>query len=196
MPKKVTFKNGKGQKIVGLLNIPNGKPPFPVVIICHGFKGYKEQLHLQTLATKLAQNGMVAFRPDFTNNIGESFGKLEDIMFSSELTDLKSIINYTIKQKFVDKKRIGLTGHSLGGQLILHYAPTDKRVKVLVDLAGPIYRGDGNTSLERNVNSQLANAKKTGYFYLNSSRTNKKYRFKIRYYYDLLKHDTPSKVKK
>ncbi|MAF13937.1 MAG: hypothetical protein CMI53_03520 [Parcubacteria group bacterium] len=196
MAKRVTLKNNKGQTIVGLLNIPKGKPSFPAVIICHGFKGYKEQLHLQTLATELSESSIVALRPDFTNNIGKSFGKLEDIMFSQELTDLKSIINYLVKQKFVDKKRIGLVGHSLGGQLILHYAPTDKRVKVLVDLAGPIYRGKGSTNLERSANNQMTEAKKTGFFYIFSKKRNRKYKLKLDFYFDLLRHKTPEQVKK
>lgn len=196
MTRKVTFKNNKGQKIVGLLNIPKGQPPYPAVVICHGFKGYKEQLHLQTLATKLAQNGIVALRFDFTNEVGGSFGKLEDITFSQGLKDLKSTIDYVAKQKFVDKKRIGLTGHSLGGQQILHYTPTDKRVKALVDLAGVIYRGDGGTNMERAVKKQLNQAKKTGYYYIISKRTKKTYKIKLNFYYDVLKHDTPAQVKK
>lgn len=160
MIKKVSFKNKQGQKIVGILNIPKGKPPFPAVIICHGFKGYKEQQHLKTLATSLAAKGILAFRFDFGNGVGESYGKLENISFSQYLKDLKTAIDYLLKQKIVDRRRIGLAGHSLSGQLILHYAPTDKRIKALVDLAGVAFRGAGRTSIEKNIKLQLAEAKK------------------------------------
>lgn len=196
MPRKISFKNNIGQRIVGILHKPQGKPPFPAVVICHGFKGYKEQLHLQTIATKLAQEGIVALRFDFTNEVGGSFGKLEDITFSQGLKDLKSAVDYIAKQKFVDKNRIGLAGHSLGGQQILHYTPTDKRIKALVDLAGVVYRGDGSTNMERSVKKQSDNIKKTGYFFLVSKRTKKKYRIKGRFYTDILKHNTPAQVKK
>jgi len=196
MTKKVTFKNNKKQKLVGILNIPKGQGPFPAVIICHGFKGYKEQLHLKTLATALAKEKIVVLRFDFGNGIGESYGKLENITFTQYLGDLKSAVNYISKQKFVDKQRIGLAGHSLGGQLILTYAPTDKRIKVLVDLAGVVFRGGGKTHLEKTIKPQLERAKKIGYFSIESKRTGHKYKIKTRYYFDLLKHNTSAKIKK
>jgi hypothetical protein len=196
MIKKVYFKNKKGQKLAGLFNIPKTKPPFPAVIICHGFKGVKETRHLSSLAGVLAKNGILSFRFDFGNGEGKSYGKLEDITFTQYLQDLKTAVDYVYKQKMVDKKRIGLAGHSLGGQLMLHYAPNDKRIKVLADLAGVVFRGGGHTNLERNVMRQLAEAKKTGYFKVYSKRTGKIYRIKIGYYFDILKYNTPAQVKK
>lgn len=194
--KKIIFKNSRNQKLVGILDIPKTKPPYPAVIICHGFKGYKEQMHLRTLASLFAQNGILALRFDFGNGVGKSYGKLEDIKFSQYLGDLKAAVDYIFKNKLVDNKRIGLAGHSLGGQLILHYAPTDRRIKVLADLAGVVFRGGGQTNLEKNVMLQLAQAKKTGYFQIRSARTGKKYRIKISYYFDILKHNTPAQIRK
>jgi len=196
MQKKVSFKNNAGKQLIGVLNIPLGKPPFPAVIICHGFKGYKEQMHLKTLAAELAKKGIISFRFDFGNGVGESYGKLEDITFTQYLQDLKSAVNYLSKRNFVNQKRIGLAGHSLGGQLILHYAPTDKRIKVLADLAGVVFRGAGKTNLEENLKVQLAEAKRSGYFFITSKRTGKKYKIKLGYYFELLKHNTPAQIKK
>jgi len=196
MIRKISFKNNQGQKLVGIFNIPKGKPPFPAVIICHGFKGYKEQMHLNSLANELAKNGILAFRFDFGNGVGKSYGQLEDLTFTQYLADLKAAVDYVYKNKLVDKNRIGLSGHSLGGQLILHYAPGDKRIKVLADLAGVVFRGGGQTNLERNVLLQLAQAKKTGYFQVTSKRTGKVYKIKIGYYFDILKYNTPAQVKK
>jgi len=196
MQKKVSFKNNAGKKLSGILNIPKTQPPFPAVIICHGFKGYKEQGHLKTLAVELSKKGIVSFRFDFGNGVGESYGKLEDITFTQYLQDLRSAVNYLFKQNFIDQKRIGLAGHSLGGQLILHYAPTDKRIKVLADLAGVVSRGDGKTNIEQKVKKRFEEAKKSGYFFVYSKRNRKKYRIKIGYYFDLLKYNTPGQIKK
>ena len=44
MVEKITFKNNKGQKLVGIIHIPNKKKKLPAVIICHGFKRTKEQI--------------------------------------------------------------------------------------------------------------------------------------------------------
>ncbi len=194
--RNIIFEDKKGRKIVGILNMPKGAGPFPAVVICHGFKGYKEQLHLKSLAEKLAKDNILSLRFDFGNGVGKSYGKLEDIKFSQYLDDLKSAVDYLTKQSFVDAKRIALVGHSLGGQLILHYASTDKRIKVLVDLAGVVLRGVEKTNIEKNVKNQMKQAKKLGYFYIFSKRTGKKYRIKIDYYFDLLKHDTPAQIKK
>ncbi|MFA6410217.1 MAG: alpha/beta fold hydrolase [Candidatus Buchananbacteria bacterium] len=196
MEKKIIFKNNRGQKIAGVFNIPKTKPPYPAVIICHGFKGYKDQAHLKSLASSLAKQGILAFRFDFGNGVGKSYGKLEDITFAQYLNDLKTVIDFISKNKTVDKNRIGLVGHSLGGQLILHYAPSDKRVKVLADWAGVIFRGGGQTNLGKIIMLQLDEAKKTGYFQIRSARTGKVYKIKIDYYFDILKHNTPAWVKK
>jgi len=196
MQKKISFKNNKGQKIVGILHKPNKKPCGHGVVICHGFKGYKEQAHLKSLSSALEHAGFVALRFDFTNEVGESFGKLENIKFSDHLADLKSAVDYISKQKNVDPKKIGLVGHSLGGQLVIHYAPTDKRIKAIVGLAGSYIRGKGKTSLEKKALEQRKVAKETGYFYIYSGRTKKRYKIKIDFYIDLIKHDTPSQAKK
>lgn len=196
MTKKNSFKNKQGQTIVALIDVPKGQGPFPAIILCHGFKGYKEQLHLKTLAQALASRGFIVLRPDFTDGVGESDGKLEDIKFSKELTDLRSAVDYLVKQKNVDPKRIGLAGHSLGGQLVVHYAPSDKRIKALVGLAGSYIRGNGMTSLERNALANAKESKKTGYFSVHSKRTGKTHPIKIGFYYDLLKHNTYNEAKK
>lgn len=195
MKKKVVLQNLKKQKIVGILNIPKIKPPYPAVIICHGFKGYKEQMHLQSLASQLAQNGILAFRFDFGNGLGESYGQLEDISFGQYLDDLKTVVNYLAKQKFVDKKRIGLAGHSLGGQLILHYAPIDKRIKVLADLAGVIYHGLGDTGIEKILKKQSINIEKDSHFFVFSKSKKKKFKVKINFYFELVNCNTAKKIK-
>lgn len=197
MTKKISLKNKQGERIVALWDVPSGiKPPFPAIILCHGFKGYKEQLHLRTLAQALVSRGFVVLRPDFTDGVGESDGLLEDVRFSKELTDLGSVVDYLVKQKNIDPKRIGLSGHSLGGQLIFHYAPSDRRIKALAGLAGSYVRGRGMTSLEKNALSQASEAKKSGYFHIESKRTRKKHQIKIGFYYDLLRHDTLKEAKK
>ena len=196
MVKKISFLNDKRQNIVGLLNIPNGRGPFPAVIICHGLKGYKEQAHLKSLASALASQGLAALRFDFTNEVGKSFGQLENVKFSQELKDLKAAIDYLTRQKFVDAGRIGLVGHSLGSQLVFHYAPTDRRVKVLAGLAGSYIRGKGLTNLEKQAQAYLPPASRKNYFYIYSKRTKKRYKIKIDFYYDLLKHDTSARIKK
>jgi len=69
------------------------------------------------MAWKMAQNGIVAFRFDFTDGLGESDGKMEDIKFTEELKDLKAVVDFVAEQDFIDEERMALAGHSLGGKL-------------------------------------------------------------------------------
>ena len=181
MEKRVSLKNNLGKRIVGILNVPKGKPPFSAVVICHGLKGYKEQRHLKTLACELEKNKILALRFDFTNEVGQSAGNIENLSFSQELKDLKSVIDYLTRQKIVDHKRIGLAGHSLGGQIILTYAPSDGRVKALADLAGVTFR-DGTTNTEKTIREQMPLAKETGYFFVYSGSKRKKFKIKCQPY--------------
>ena len=65
--KKISFKNNKGQKLVGIIHIPDKNKKHPTVIICHGFKRTKEQIIPLVLSRNLSVNGFVVLRFDFAN---------------------------------------------------------------------------------------------------------------------------------
>jgi dipeptidyl aminopeptidase/acylaminoacyl peptidase len=196
MEKRVVLRNRQNKKIIGIFNIPRTKPPFSAVIICHGFKGYKEQVHLRSLAGELCRRGILAFRFDFTNEVGESDGDIFDISFRRGLTDLRAVVDHLCRQKFIDNKRLGLAGHSLGGQMILHYAPADKRIKVLADLAGVIdwRRYPGSTA--KQVGQNWEAIKKAGYYVVESRGKRKKYRIKADFFKELQGVNTLAQIKK
>src|SRR3989344_942546 len=196
MQKKVSFRNPQGEKLVGVLHQVRQQGQRPAAVICHGFKGDKDSLQLKTMASNFAAAGIVTLRFDFANKPGESDRPFEDLLFSQMLKDLKTAIDFLGKQKNVDKNRIGLAGHSLGGKLVMTYAATDKRIKVAADLAAPIDRAGGKTGVEKLAAGQGAVAKKRGYFIVFSKRLHKHYRLKYRYLADLLKHNTPAQIKK
>jgi len=105
MIRKVSFLNERRKKIVGVLNLPKSKPPYPAVLICHGFKGQKDQPWLKAQAEGLAKIGILALRIDFTNGVGESDGKLENIKLSQYLSDIDSAVKYLSGLKIVDPER-------------------------------------------------------------------------------------------
>lgn len=148
-------------------------------------------MHLLSLARELAKNGILAFRFDFGNGIGESYGRIEDIKFGQYLNDLKAAVDFLSRQKIVDQKRIGLIGHSLGGQLIMHYAPSDKRIKAAADLAGVI-----NRKADFGRMYKYKEAEKTGYFIAYSRSKRRFLKIKFEYLKDLLNYNTVEKIKK
>lgn len=120
MEKAVSFKNSKGQRLLGILHIPETSGKHPAVICCHGFAGDKigkYRLRVR-LARSLCEKGFVVFRFDFSGH-GDSEGELDDISVVQELDDLECAIKFLKKQPAVDTKRIGAVGHSLGGEIVI-----------------------------------------------------------------------------
>ena len=87
---------------------------YPVAIIYHGLTGYKEENHLNAVNDSLVRAGFATVRFDF-NGHGKSEGLFRDMTLENELDDALKIYEWTVAQKWADKDRIFVTGHSQGG---------------------------------------------------------------------------------
>ncbi|MCX6814338.1 MAG: alpha/beta fold hydrolase [Candidatus Aenigmarchaeota archaeon] len=115
--KKVSFQNGRGQKLAGILHEADSDK---VVILLHGFGGDKDEqgIFVRT-AENLNKNGFSALRFDFAGS-GESEGEFSEMSFSSGIEDLNSAIEFVKNKGY---KKIGLVGQSFGGAVsILGYS--------------------------------------------------------------------------
>lgn len=136
--RKVSFENSRALKIAGVLDYPDGpEGKLPAVVIAHGFGAFKEYTPLVKLSRDLVSNSFVTLRFDFSNCIGESEGKCEDMMLSHQVNDLASAINYMKDVTFVDPNRIGVVGHSLGGLTCIVTATTKRSIKAIVTVSSP-----------------------------------------------------------
>lgn len=124
MQKKISFKNSKGQRLVGVLHIPtcssrakskgNGKGPFPTVIVQHGFRANHKLPFIKSIASALEKNGFIALR--FTlSGYPPSSGSYKDVLISQSIKDIGSALKFLLKIPQVKKHRIGIVGHSMGG---------------------------------------------------------------------------------
>jgi len=130
---EVWFKNSKGEKLFGILYVPAGDKKFPAVVYIHGFGGGSYETKIKYLCNELAKNGIVALQFDmYDKPTGKSEPDIRYMDIPQQLDATKSAIDFIEKLSYVNKTKIGLTGHSRGGMTVLLYAPTDKRVKVLV----------------------------------------------------------------
>ncbi|GEN32961.1 alpha/beta hydrolase [Aneurinibacillus danicus] len=106
----------------------------PVVIICHGFKGFKDWGMFPRIGEYMAEQGFVAITFNFSGNgVGEdpeSFTELEKFgrnTYQQELNDLDFLIQQ-VKHgglplgEHMDAYRIGIMGHSKGGGDTILYA--------------------------------------------------------------------------
>lgn len=135
MEEKVFIKNSKGLKLASVLHCPDKNKQYPAMIILHGFTGYKEESHIEELAKSLAKNGFAAITFDCSGS-GESEGTFEkDYLVSNYLEDIKYIYNYVQKLEFVDKNRIGVVGHSMGGMLSVIFASMQPKIKACIAIS-------------------------------------------------------------
>lgn len=131
MEKFVEFKSNK-KRIVGILHIPEGKPKFPGVLLCHGFTGTKSESHFifTKLARNLVKNGIVVLRFDFIGS-GDSEGNFEEMTLETEIADGEKAIEYLMKRKEVIKEKTGILGVSMGSVIATYLASKYKNVKSL-----------------------------------------------------------------
>ena len=110
--------DNKGLVLRGILHRPLSKEKIPVVIMYHGFTGYKHEIHFMFAKTSklLEKKGIASVRFDFSGS-GESDGEFKDMTFSSELSDALKIFEYVKKLDFVDKSKIYILGMSMGGAI-------------------------------------------------------------------------------
>lgn len=123
-----------GKKVSGLINIPTTSSTFPVIIMIRGYVDleiYQTGIGTQHGREVLAQNGFITLAPDFLG-YGESdmpFGSsLEErfLTYPTILTLIASIknLNQVLEENNyqdikADSEKIGIWGHSNGGQIAL-----------------------------------------------------------------------------
>lgn len=140
---------GNGEMIKGDLKFSksNENGPLPLVIICHGFKGFKDWGFFPTLGNHLAESGFASIVFNFSlNGIGDNpydFDRLDNFQrntFSREHDELEFLID-AIKKKTIpefaalDTENITLVGHSRGGAAVVTVASRREEVRALITLA-------------------------------------------------------------
>ncbi|HKI05051.1 MAG TPA: alpha/beta fold hydrolase [Thermoanaerobaculia bacterium] len=149
MSETVPFQLDTGNtSLHGLVDLPDAPGERPAVVICHGFKGFMEWGFFPYLAHLLAERGFVAVRFNLSgtgmqpgDELVTDTGAFRANTYSRELADLLAVLEATgetIAPGRVDRRRLGLFGHSRGGGAALLAAsrsPWLERVRALVTWA-------------------------------------------------------------
>lgn len=120
----------------------------PIVVFCHGYKGYKDWGAWELVAKTFAEAGVLFVKFNFSYNGGskdnpidfpdlDAFGKNT---YTIERNDLGKVIDWIMVTKLLPKKNVDLSnltviGHSRGGGIALLQAGKDKRVKKVITWA-------------------------------------------------------------
>jgi len=133
------FQNRKGQKIVGVIEKPDGEIK-GTCVVQHGWGGNKERPTAQAIKNAFLESGFQTFNFDTTNSFGESDGNYEKSTLGLHWEDLEDVVKWVQKQDWY-KGPLALTGHSMGGYAVARYAEEyPDEVSYLVPVA-PVVSG-------------------------------------------------------
>jgi dienelactone hydrolase len=118
-----TLTNKEKKKVTGLINIPAGEGPFPLIVMFRGYVDqeiYKTGTGTQRAGEYFARNGYATIAPDFLGYAGSDSeaGNIFESRFQTYTTALTLLSSLqSIKQW--NGKDVFIWGHSNGGQIAL-----------------------------------------------------------------------------
>jgi uncharacterized protein len=148
----VPLTNPRGLSFQVDVRMPDGQGISPVVIICHGFKGFKDFAFFPYTSRQLCDQGFAVVTMNFSGNgIGDdplnftALDRFEQNTISQELDDIAAVLDGIASGRLLgaqgDMQRLGIMGHSRGGCTAIVKAAEDPRLKCLATWASPAALG-------------------------------------------------------
>lgn len=170
--------------------------PIPMVIFCHGYKGFKDWGAWHLVAQEFAKAGFCFLKFNFSHNGGTvgqpiDFPDLEAFAennFSLELDDLDRVLSFTESgDKNLPKElsTISLIGHSRGGGIVLIKAEEDSRINDVVTWAGV---SDFRQRFQEGTQN-FKDWKETGVTHVENSRTKQLLPHNFQFYKDFKENE-------
>ncbi|MBB1149569.1 dienelactone hydrolase family protein [Myroides sp. NP-2] len=168
------IKNGTTHSILADAYWEEERGKRPLVIFCHGYKGFKDWGAWDLMMQTIAKAGYVAVKFNFSHNGTsldqpmefvdlEAFGKNT---YTQEQNDLAAVIDFYQVQPYVEETQIFLIGHSRGGGAVLLQTYYNDKVTGAISLAGV---ADFKKRFPQRDNFELW--QKEGVFYSMNGRT-------------------------
>jgi len=156
----VIFLNEKANiELAGTLTIPEGKGPFPAVVMVTGsgaqdrneaLMGHKPFL---VIADYLTRNGIAVLRYD-----DRGFAKSKGVFATSTTYDFaddaEAGLMWLRKQPLIDINHVGIAGHSEGGLIAPIVASRNNNVNFIILIAGPGISGEDIILAQTEIISQ------------------------------------------
>lgn len=135
-----------GVRLAGTLTIPEGRGPFPAVLLITGSGAQDRNEMLMghqpflVLADYLSRRGFAVLRVD-DRGVGGSTGATPNDTTFDYATDIEAGVAFLKTRHDIDRHRIALLGHSEGGLIAPIVANHDPSIAAIVMWAGPGVRG-------------------------------------------------------
>lgn len=193
------LESSRSGRIDGDIRFPEAaEGPLPVILFCHGFKGFKDWGPFPAWGRFLAEAGFASVLFNFSYNgvsaeAPMAFTELDafaENTYSRELDDLAAVVEAAESGHLpgpaldvgLGQGRLGLMGHSRGGGLAILHAARDERVRALATWSAV------SSFIERFRPEQIADWKDKGYTEVVNSRTGQTMRLGQVLYEDALAH--------
>ena len=176
----------------------------PLVIFCHGYKGFKDWGAWHLVAKKFAEADIFFLKFNFSHNGGTvskpidfpDLNAFAENNYSKELDDLKSVLDFIVfEEDFaseIDTANISLIGHSRGGGIVLIKAEEDARIKNVLTWAGV---SDYKVRFFEGSETFLK-WKEEGVTYVENSRTKQQLPHHWQFYKDFINNETRLTIKR
>lgn len=139
----VQFKSvNKEVMLAGTLTMPEGPGTFGAVVLISGSGPQNRDEELLShkpflvISDYLTRQGLAVLRFD-DRGIGRSTGDFATATTLDFADDAEGAVEYLLSRPEIDKKKIGLAGHSEGGMIAPVVASRNPRVAFIVMMAGP-----------------------------------------------------------
>jgi dipeptidyl aminopeptidase/acylaminoacyl peptidase len=132
-----------GLKIYALMTVPNGDKPttgWPVIVFNHGYiqpSQYRTTERYVAYQDALARAGYITFKSDYRGH-GNSEGTPSGHFAPGYTIDVLNAVGSLKKYPDADANRIGMWGHSLGGEITLRTMVVSLDIKAGVIWAGTV----------------------------------------------------------
>ncbi len=130
----ISYDARDGKPIPGFLTVPQGEPPFPLIVLPHGGPFVQETVLYDEWSQMLANNGYMVLQPQYRGSRG--YGKkfyLDAFMQGGqggyEMQDDKDDgAEYLVRRGLVDPERMAMFGWSYGGYAALIASAREKQI--------------------------------------------------------------------
>ncbi len=153
---EVSINVGEGVTLAGTLTRPEGKGPFPVVLLLAGSgpedrnETFGAHHPLLVYADNFTRMGIATLRYD-KRGVGGSGGDESKATFEDDAQDAMTAVAFLRKREDINPLKIGLLGTSEGGLLSYKLAARSKNIAFIILLGAPCLEGEKAIFLQHSL---------------------------------------------
>ncbi|HTP02771.1 MAG TPA: alpha/beta fold hydrolase [Anaerolineales bacterium] len=133
-----------GLKLFGLLTVPTGEEPaggWPVILLNHGYippAEYSTEESYARIVEPMAAANYIVFKPDYRGNGNSEGTPCQPYICPDYVTDSLNALASIKRYPDANPERIGVWGHSMGGNVTLHELVISHDIKAAALMAGVV----------------------------------------------------------